>query len=123
MENREKLESGDINGFVSLYEASYLSTKSDSKLQKFIRPFATQKLRDFLDTNGNKDFGSCNAGKMVVQALDMPYYWQMRRLATRLYIDAYGKRHNKNPVLAEFAKTDFNIVQAVHQEELRYVSR
>ncbi|EOA26772.1 hypothetical protein CARUB_v10022869mg [Capsella rubella] len=126
MANSEKFESGtDINAFISLYEASYLSTKLDSKLQKFIRPFAKQKLRDFLDNNGssNRDFGSCNAGEMVVQALDMPYHWGMRRLATRRYINVYGKKHNKNLLLVELAKTDFNIVQAVHQEEVKYVSR
>ncbi|CAA7033115.1 unnamed protein product [Microthlaspi erraticum] len=118
-----KFESGDdINGLISLYEASYLSTKSDTKLQKFIRPFATQKLRDFVETHSTKEFGSCDVQEIVVQALDMPYYWRMRRLATRWYIHVYGKRHNNNVVLVEFAKLDFNILQAVHQEELKYVS-
>ncbi|KAJ4868318.1 hypothetical protein Rs2_50134 [Raphanus sativus] len=87
MENCGRFESDDINGLISLYEASYLSTKSDIKLQKFIRFFAAQQLRDFVDTN-----------------------------------DIYGKRPNKNPVLIELVKLDFNIVQAVHQEELKYVS-
>ncbi|KAJ4906034.1 hypothetical protein Rs2_09692 [Raphanus sativus] len=122
MENCGRFESDDINGLISLYEASYLSTKSDIKLQKFIRFFAAQQLRDFVDTNGNKDLASCHIVQMVVQALDMPYYWRMRRLATRWYIDIYGKRPNKNPVLIELVKLDFNIVQAVHQEELKYVS-
>ncbi|KAJ0232440.1 Terpene synthase [Hirschfeldia incana] len=123
MENCGKFGSGDIIGFISLYEASYLSTKSDTKLQNYIRFFATQQLRDFVDTTSNKNFASCDVGEMVVQALDMPYHWQMRRLATRSYINLYGKKANKNPVLVELAKLDFNIVQAVHQEELKYVSR
>ncbi|KAG2331807.1 hypothetical protein Bca52824_002987 [Brassica carinata] len=122
MENCGKFGSGDIIGFISLYEASYLSTKSDTKLQNYIRFFATQQLRDFVDTNSNKIFASCDVEEMVVHALDMPYHWQMRRLATRSYINLYGKKPNKNPVLAELAKLDFNIVQAVHQEELKYAS-
>ncbi|CAH8357507.1 unnamed protein product [Eruca vesicaria subsp. sativa] len=122
MENCGKFVSGDINGFISLYEASYLSTKSDTKLQNSIRFFATQQLRDYVDNPSNKDFASCDLGEMVVQALDMPYHWRMRRLATRLYIDVYGKKPHKNHVLVEFAKLDFNIVQALYQEELKYVS-
>ncbi|CAH8263326.1 unnamed protein product [Arabidopsis lyrata] len=124
MENCGKFESNNINDIISLYEASYLSTKSNTQLQKLIRTFATQKLRDFVDTHSNEDCGgSCDTVEMVVQTLDMPYYWRMRRLATRWYIDVYRKRHNKNLVLVEFAKIDFNIVQAIHQEELKYVSR
>ncbi|XP_010417167.1 PREDICTED: tricyclene synthase, chloroplastic-like [Camelina sativa] len=125
MENCGKYiyDSDDINGLLSLYEASYLSTKSDTKLKILIRPCATQQLRDFVDTHSNEDFGSCDIGEMVVQALDMPYHWRMRRLATRWYIDVYGKRRNKNLVVDELAKIDFNIVQAIHQEELKYVSR
>ncbi|CAE6005943.1 unnamed protein product [Arabidopsis arenosa] len=107
---------------LNVSEASYLSTKSDTKLQKCIRPFATQQLREFVDTHSNENCGSCDMVEMVVQALDMPYYWRMRRLDTRRYIDVYGKRHNKNLVLIEFAKLDFNIVQAIHQEELKHVS-
>ena len=118
-----KFESGEINGFISLYEASYLSTKSDTKLQNYIRFFATQQLRDFVDTHSNKNCESFGVGEMVAQALDMPYHWRMRRLATRSYINLYGMKPNKNPVLVELAKLDFNIVQAVYQEELKYVSR
>ncbi|CDY68788.1 BnaCnng60530D, partial [Brassica napus] len=121
MENCGKFDSHDINGLLSLYEASYLSTKSDTKLQKNIRVFATQQLRNFVDTHGSKDLSSCDV-EMVVQALDMPYHWRMGRLATRWYIDMYGKKHNKNPMLLEFSKLDFSIVQAVYQEELKYVS-
>ncbi|KAF8091988.1 hypothetical protein N665_0429s0008 [Sinapis alba] len=122
MENCVKFGSGDINGFISLHEASYLSIKSDTKLQNYIRYFATKQLRDFVDTQSNKNFASCDVGEIVVQALDMPYHWRMRRLATRSYINLYGKKPNKNPVLVELAKLDFNIVQAVYQDELKYVS-
>ncbi|XP_048606907.1 tricyclene synthase, chloroplastic isoform X4 [Brassica napus] len=71
--------------------------------------------------NVPEDLSSCDV-EMVVQALDMPYHWRMGRLATRWYIDMYGKKHNKNPMLLEFSKLDFSIVQAVYQEELKYVS-
>ncbi|VVB04072.1 unnamed protein product [Arabis nemorensis] len=46
----------------------------------------------------------------------------MRRPETRWYIDEYEKKHDMNLVLIEFAKIDYNIIQAFHQEDLKYVS-
>ncbi|VVB10483.1 unnamed protein product [Arabis nemorensis] len=111
-------ESDDMTSIISLYEASYVATKWDTKLLKVIRPYANQQLRKFVDSD---DHGIHNIKvlEMAVQALEMPYHWRMKRLETRRYIDAYTKKHD---VLIEFAKIDFNIVQAVHQEELKTVS-
>ncbi|KAG2301601.1 hypothetical protein Bca52824_030252 [Brassica carinata] len=112
-------KSDDINSIISLYEASYLTTKTDTKLHGVIRPFATEKIRKFVD--GGE---TCNAEvrEKAIHALEMPYHWRMRRLEARWYIDAYEKKHDKNIDLFEFAKIDFNIVQSYHQEELEYVS-
>ncbi|CAH2061278.1 unnamed protein product [Thlaspi arvense] len=46
----------------------------------------------------------------------------MQILGLVTYERWWSKRPNKNLVLVEFAKIDFNIVQAIHQEELKYVS-
>ncbi|KAL0792751.1 hypothetical protein Bca101_064128 [Brassica carinata] len=113
-------KSDGINSIISLYEASYLTTKRDTKLHGVIRPFATEKIRKFVD--GGE---TCNAEvrEKAIHALEMPYHWRMRRLEARWYIDAYEKKHDNNIDLFEFAKIDFNIVQSYHQEELKYVSR
>ncbi|XP_033134426.1 LOW QUALITY PROTEIN: beta-myrcene/(E)-beta-ocimene synthase 2, chloroplastic [Brassica rapa] len=110
-------ESGDIRGLISLYEASYLATKLDTKLHKVIRAYANQQLRKFIDSSDHNIY-DVNVLELAVEALEMPYHWRMKRLETRRYIDAYSK----HDVLIEFAKIDFNIVQAVHQEELKYLS-
>ncbi|XP_013644819.1 1,8-cineole synthase 1, chloroplastic-like isoform X1 [Brassica rapa] len=114
----ETFKSDDINSIISLYEASYLSTKSDIKLREVIRPFATEQIRKFVDGE------TCNleVREKAIHALEMPYHWRMRRLETRWYIDAYEKKHDTNLVLIEFAKIDFNIVQIAHQEDLKYAS-
>ncbi|CAH8361071.1 unnamed protein product [Eruca vesicaria subsp. sativa] len=114
----DTFKSDDINSIISLYEASYLTTKSDSKMHDIIRPFVTEQIRKFVDVE------TCNpeVREKAIHALEMPYHWRMKRLETRWYIDAYEKKHDTNLVLIEFAKIDFNIVQIAHQEDLKYVS-
>ncbi|XP_019085930.1 PREDICTED: 1,8-cineole synthase 1, chloroplastic-like isoform X2 [Camelina sativa] len=119
----EKIESNSfksdsIPSIISLYEASYLSTKADTKLHKVIRPFATEEIRKYVDDETN----NMEIREKAIHALEMPYHWRMRRLETRWYIDAYEKKHDMNLVLIELAKVDFNIVQTTHQEDLKYVA-
>ncbi|KAL6326921.1 hypothetical protein AAG906_012528 [Vitis piasezkii] len=58
----------------------------------------------------------------VNHALELPLHWRMPRLEARWFIDVYEKRQDMNPILLEFAKLDFNMVQATHQEDLRHMS-
>lgn len=111
-------DNGDIKGLISLYEASYLATKSDTKLHKVVRAYANQQLRKFVDSHDH-NINNIDVLEMAVEALEMPYHWRMKRLETKRYIDGY----NKHDILIEFAKIDFNIVQAVHQDDLKYLSR
>nr|AAO85532.1 monoterpene synthase [Arabidopsis thaliana] len=113
-------KSDNITSIITLYEASYLSTKSDTKLHKVIRPFATEQIRNFVDDES--ETYNIMLREMAIHALEIPYHWRMRRLETRWYIDAYEKKHDMNLFLAEFAKIDFNIVQTAHQEDVKYVS-
>ncbi|XP_023638181.1 1,8-cineole synthase 1, chloroplastic isoform X2 [Capsella rubella] len=116
--NRFKIE--NITSIISLYEASFLSTKADTKLHKVIRPFATDEIRKYVDDDESYNM---EIREKAIHALEMPYHWRMRRLETRWYIDAYEKKIGlKDLVLIEFAKIDFNIVQTTHQEDLKYVS-
>lgn len=117
----ETFKSDDIKSIITLYEASYLSTKSDTKLRELIRPYALEQIRKFVDCDHDDD-DTYNT-EMAIHALEMPYHWRMRRLETRWYIDAYEKKRDMNFVLIDFAKIDFNIVQTSHQEDLKYVSR
>ncbi|MBA0729659.1 hypothetical protein Golax_022835 [Gossypium laxum] len=46
----------------------------------------------------------------------------MPRLEARWFIEAYEKNKDKNPIILELVILDYNIVQSIHQEDLRYVS-
>uniref|UniRef100_A0A1J3JDY9 1,8-cineole synthase 2, chloroplastic n=1 Tax=Noccaea caerulescens TaxID=107243 RepID=A0A1J3JDY9_NOCCA len=118
----DTFKSDDIKSIISLYEASYLSTTSDTKLHKVIRPFATEQVKKFVDSFDDDGTYNVKERESAIHALEMPYHWRMRRLETRWYIDAYEKKHDMNLVLIKFAKIDFNIVQSSHQEDLKYVS-
>ncbi|XP_010539020.1 PREDICTED: tricyclene synthase, chloroplastic-like [Tarenaya hassleriana] len=107
---------------LSLYEASYLSTKSDTKLQE-IRSYSVKILREFVSEAEKTDENESYINEMVVRSLEMPYHWRTQRLGARWYIDVYGKTKDMNPLLLEFAKLDFNITQASHQEDLKHAFR
>lgn len=121
MIENQTFKSDDINSIISMYEASYLSTKSDTKLREVIRPFATEQIRKYVDSSHDDYTCNLEVHEKAIHALEMPYHWRMRRLETRWYIDAYEKKHDMNLVLNEFSKIDFNIVQIAHQKDLKYV--
>lgn len=60
---------------------------------------------------------------LVAHALELPLRWRVQRIEARWYIDVYERRLNKNPQVLEIAKLDFNLVQAIYQEDLKYTAR
>ncbi|KAK4731155.1 hypothetical protein R3W88_024143 [Solanum pinnatisectum] len=96
----------DTKGLLQLYEASFLSTESEtSTLLESANIFA----------NGIVE--------LVRHALELPLHCKMLRVERRWYIKIYEKIPNVDPLLLEFAKLDFNIVQATHQQDLRNLWR
>nr|QWQ79604.1 TPS46 [Juglans sigillata] len=102
---------------LALYEASFLSIEGESILEE-ARHFATKHLKDYVEKSKDQ-----NLQAMVNHALELPLHWRMIRLEARWFIDVYSSREDLNPSLLEFARLDFNMVQAVHQEDLKAVSR
>ncbi|KAJ0082995.1 hypothetical protein Patl1_11449 [Pistacia atlantica] len=64
-----------------------------------------------------------NTALQVKHALDLPIHWWIPRIDTRWFIDFYERREGKNHRLLELAKLDFNIVQGIHQEDLKDMIR
>ncbi|XP_051139292.1 terpineol synthase, chloroplastic-like [Andrographis paniculata] len=122
-----KNEMGDFNpslgndtlGLLQLYEASFLLRPGEWKLEEATR-FSKGLLEEKLD-DGSLGVDE-NRVISVRSALELPIHWRIQWPNARWFIDAYGRRLDMNPVLLELAKTNFNILQAKHQQELKHVS-
>ncbi|KAL9416404.1 hypothetical protein AB3S75_039572 [Citrus x aurantiifolia] len=115
--------SDDCKGMLALYEAAYLLVEEESSIFRDAIRFTTAYLKEWVvkhDIDKNDDEYLCT---LVKHALELPLHWRMRRLEARWFIDVYQSGPDMNPILLELAKLDYNIVQAIHQEDLKYVSR
>ncbi|XP_047339143.1 (-)-alpha-terpineol synthase-like [Impatiens glandulifera] len=115
--NFKKHLSEDTVGLLSLYEASFLVVEEESILDE-ARDFSIKHLKQNL-----KIINNSNLAMLVNHALEVPLHWAMQRFEARWFIDVYGKQEDVNITLLNFAKLDFNILQAIHQEELKHASR
>ncbi|KAA3455918.1 terpene synthase 10-like [Gossypium australe] len=108
----------DCKGLLNLYEASHLSMEGEGILD-IARDFAAKQLQQHLKQKQIDEY----VRMLLEHALELPLHWRVSRLEARWFIDVYEKREERNPMLLELAKLDFNIVQAAHQDDLRYVSK
>nr|XP_033513829.1 (-)-alpha-terpineol synthase-like isoform X2 [Nicotiana tomentosiformis] len=108
----------DTKGMQYLYEASFLATEGESELEQ-TRNWSEKQLREYLE---NKNIDQ-NVAELVHHALELPLHWKMLRLEARWFINFYKKRQDMIPLLLELAILDFNVVQAAHIEDLKYVAR
>nr|WBW04292.1 terpene synthase [Ficus erecta] len=106
----------DTHGLLSLHEASYLAFEGETLLDE-ARMFTTKYLSDL------KLHMEPHLKGKVSLALDLPLHWRTPRLEARWHIDQYQRSGNKEPVLLQFAKHDFNTVQSIHQNEIRKLTR
>ncbi|MBA0756106.1 hypothetical protein Gogos_005422, partial [Gossypium gossypioides] len=107
----------DFKGLLSLYEASYLILEGETILEN-ARELVAKLLKQYLKENKDHQY----LWMLVDHALELPLHWRMPRLEARWFIDVYEKNKDKNPIILELAILDYNIVQSIHQEDLRYVT-
>ncbi|EOY24798.1 Myrcene synthase, chloroplastic, putative [Theobroma cacao] len=107
----------DCKGLLNLYEASYHLVEGENMLEK-ARDFAAKRLKEYLKQNKDPYLSL-----LVEHALELPLHWRMPRFEARFFIDVYEGREDRNPILLELAKLDFNMVQAAHQDDLKYASK
>ena len=109
--------SNDVNGLLSLYEASYLGMPGEDVLE-VAKSFTTEAL-----INSSNERMERFLANQVQQSLEIPLYWRVPRVEARNFIDLYEMDPTRNPTLLKLAKLDYNLVQSVYQQELKKLAR
>ncbi|XP_028785724.1 (+)-epi-alpha-bisabolol synthase-like [Neltuma alba] len=105
--------SQDIKGMLSLYEASFLLMEDETILEK-ATDFTSKSLRDFMSRNPGHELTS-----QVKHAMEVPLHWRLPRWEARWFISEYERMPNMNSNLLQLAKLDYNMLQAMYQEEVK----
>ncbi|KAG5133684.1 hypothetical protein JHK82_024872 [Glycine max] len=108
---------GDMQGLLSLYEASYLGFEGETLLDE-ARAYSITHLKNNLKVGVNTE-----VKEQVSHALELPYHRGLNRLEARWFLEKYEPNESHHHVLLELAKIDFNLVQVMYQKELRELSR
>ncbi|KAK9674000.1 hypothetical protein RND81_12G204200 [Saponaria officinalis] len=114
-EFKESLTS-DAHGMLSLFEASHVRVHDDKILDEALA-FTTPHLETMA-----KELSS-PLGEQVAHALHQPLHKGMPRVEARFYISLYEKDPLHDKLLLHFAKLDFNFLQSLHRNELKYLKR
>ncbi|XP_054813220.1 terpene synthase 10-like [Prosopis cineraria] len=105
--------SKDIKGMLSLYEASFHLMENETILEKATN-FTSKSLKDFVRNNTEHEL-TCQ----VKHALELPLHWRLPRWEARWFIGEYERMPNMNPTILQLAKLDYNMAQAMYQEEVK----
>lgn len=106
----------DVEGMLSLYEASHLKIHGEEILDEALAftssnlEFITTKLSPSLVTK-------------VSYSLKRPFHKNLPRLVAAHYISTYKEDPSHDATLLLFAKLDFNKLQKLHQKEVGVISK
>uniref|UniRef100_A0A7C9DYN4 (+)-delta-cadinene synthase n=1 Tax=Opuntia streptacantha TaxID=393608 RepID=A0A7C9DYN4_OPUST len=106
----------DVQGMLSLYEATFLGVKGEKILDEALE-FATTQLESLVGILSEPQ------ATEVTRALKKPLHVDIPRLVSRYYIDIYEGNPCHDKTLLRFAKIDFNLLQLMHLKELQHLSR
>ncbi|KAH9614747.1 hypothetical protein KSS87_019900 [Heliosperma pusillum] len=106
----------DVEGMISLYEATHLRLHGETILEKALG-FTKNGLELKLPSLGP------SLAARVSHTLRCPVQKRLQRLGAREYISLYQDIEVHNQVLLKFAKLDFNLLQMQHIQELTIISK
>ncbi|KAI3923142.1 hypothetical protein MKW98_018804 [Papaver atlanticum] len=113
----------DFEGLLSLYEASYYACEGEEILNE-ARQVTSKHLKNCLkERNDNRSSMSIFLEEEIGHSLELPLLCRVPRMEVRRYINMYEMKPDMHPSFLEFAKLDFNMVQAIYHEDLKYASR
>lgn len=107
----------DPKGLLSLYNAAHLLTHNEGKLEDTIS-FARHHL-EVIRTSLKSPLA-----EQVDRALEIPLPRTLKRVEAISFIQEYSIQDQMyNHVILELAKLDFNVLQHLHQKELKEFSQ
>ncbi|XP_065049789.1 alpha-humulene synthase-like [Musa acuminata AAA Group] len=106
----------DVKGLLCLYNAAYLGTQGEIILDEAIS-FTKNNLVSALA--GLKQ----PLTKQVSLDLETPLCRRIRRLLAREYISIFQEDATRDDAILELAKLDFNLLQSLHREELKNITK
>ncbi|KAJ1396599.1 Terpenoid cyclases/protein prenyltransferase alpha-alpha toroid [Sesbania bispinosa] len=107
---------GNIKGMIELYEASHLSITGEHILDEAGK-FSEQVLKDRLVFLDNHE------AKLVKRTLEYPFHKSLPMFTSRdFFRDFYGMNGWLHS-LKEVAKLDFSLLQCLHQQEIKQISK
>ncbi|XP_047307303.1 probable terpene synthase 9 isoform X2 [Impatiens glandulifera] len=110
--------SSDLEGLLNLYESSFIGMCGEDTDIDEARDFSMKHLKSFVLTNSDDH----NAGmrNKVNDALSDPLHWRIPRLEARNFINLFKDSNGIcSSILLELATLDYNLVQSIHQEEVK----
>lgn len=117
-EGRFKLQlTTDIKGLMSLYESSKLSTEGEDILDE-VNDFASKNLI------ASMEFIEQDLEREVRHVLEHPFHMSLPGFNIKKHLkDLQGKDGKTDAPIQELAILDFNILQSMHQSELKEVTK
>ncbi|KAJ0837325.1 putative beta-farnesene synthase [Helianthus annuus] len=108
----------DAQGLLALYEASCMRVEGEKVLDdalEFTKTHLTIIAKD----------PSCDSllRTQIQEALKQPLRKRLPKLEALRYIPIYQQDVSHNEVLLKLAKSDFNVLQAMHKEELSQICK
>lgn len=110
----------NIKGMVELFEASNVAIEGENILEE-AKSYSFETLKIINISELEKE--DSEAAKHVAHSLEVSSQWRVHWFDVTWQINAYEKDENVNYVLLQLAKLNFNMVQAVHQNDLKEPSR
>ncbi|KAG2632740.1 hypothetical protein PVAP13_2NG122903 [Panicum virgatum] len=108
--------SNDVKCLLALYDAANLRTRGEEILNSAV-VFIRSRLQSMMKTLDDPELAA-----EVEYTLETPSYRRVERVEARRYISLYEKKVTRNDTILEFAKLDYNILQALYCEELKVLT-
>ncbi|KAM3696545.1 hypothetical protein ACB098_06G048200 [Castanea mollissima] len=106
----------NVEAMLAFYEATHLRVHGEDILDEALE-FTATHLKSIASLIGNP------LAAQITRALKQPLHKGIPRLEARRYISIYEQDASHNKVLLKLSILDFNLVQSLHKEELRYITR